>query len=306
MRIMITGGSGMVGRNLIHYLNKYSSHNLLYPTRSELNLLDNIEVRDYIKTKNPNVIIHCAGLVGGIQANVESPYLFLSRNLMMGFNIVEGAISNKIQKLINLGSSCMYPKDFERELKEEDILTGALEPTNEGYAVAKITVAKLCEYAKKQFNLDYKTIIPCNLYGMWDKFDPQNSHMIPAVIRKIHLAKYSGKIPEIWGDGSSRREFMYAEDLADFIYHCLNKYKSLDSYTNVGLGVDYSILDYYKEISSIVGYSGVFNHDLTKPSGMKKKQCSITKQNKMGWKPKHSLRSGLTKTYKFYLENYGV
>ena len=306
MKILITGGSGMVGKNLVHFFNKNTNHELFYPTSSDLNLLDNISVKQYFKLKKPDAIIHCAGLVGGIQANIKHPYSFLSRNLIMGSNVIEAAISNNIEKLINLGSSCMYPKDLDRELEEEDILTGVLEPTNEGYAIAKITVAKLCEYAKEEFNFDYKTIIPCNLYGMWDKFDPKNSHMIPAVIRKLDLAKSTGKTAEIWGDGSSRREFMYAEDLADFIHHSLINYKSLDNYTNVGLGNDYSILDYYKEISLIVGYKGEFNFDLTKPSGMKKKQCSIKKQNKMGWKPKHTLKEGLTKTYKYYLENYGI
>ena len=200
----------------------------------------------------------------------------------------------------------MYPKDLDRELEEDDILTGVLEPTNEGYAIAKITVAKLCEYAKKQYNLNYKTIIPCNLYGMWDKFDPKNSHMIPAVIRKLEIAKSTNKTAEIWGDGSARREFMYAEDLADFILFSLVNYNSLDQYTNVGLGFDYSILDYYKEIADVVGYKSGFKFDLTKPTGMKKKQCSIIKQNKMNWKPKHTLKQGLKKTYEFYLKNYGI
>ena len=306
MKILITGGSGMVGKNLVHFFNKNTRHELFYPTSSDLNLLDNIAVKNYFKLKKPDAIIHCAGLVGGIQANIKSPYSFLSRNLIMGSNVIEAAISNNVEKVINLGSSCMYPKDLDREFEEEDILTGVLEPTNEGYAIAKITVAKLCEYAKKEFNLDYKTIIPCNLYGMWDKFDPKNSHMIPAVIRKLHLAKISKENAEIWGDGTSRREFMYAEDLADFINHSLNNYNFLDDYTNVGLGIDYSILDYYNEISSVVGYAGNFVFDLTKPSGMKRKQCSIKKQDKMGWKPKHTLREGLTKTYKYYLENYGI
>ena len=306
MKILITGGSGMVGKNLVHFFNKNTNHELFYPTSSDLNLLDNIEVKHYFKLKKPDVIIHCAGLVGGIQANIKHPYSFLSRNLIMGSNVIEAAIANNVEKLINLGSSCMYPKDLDRELEEKDILTGVLEPTNEGYAIAKIAVAKLCEYAKKEFNFDYKTIIPCNLYGMWDKFDPKNSHMIPAVIRKLHLAKISEENAEIWGDGTSRREFMYAEDLADFINYSLNNYNSLDDYTNVGLGIDYSILDYYNEISSIVGYNGDFVFDLTKPSGMKRKQCSIKKQDKMGWKPKHTLKEGLTKTYKYYLDNYGI
>ena len=306
MKIMITGGSGMVGKNLIYFLNNNTKHKLLYPSSSELNLLDLNSVINYIEKEKPDTIIHCAGRVGGIQVNIELPYSFLSQNLIMGSNIIEAAIFNKIPKLINLGSSCMYPKNLDRKLEEKDILTGELEPTNEGYAIAKIAIAKLCEFAKKEFNLDYKTIIPCNLYGKWDKFDPKNSHMIPAVIRKLHLSKNSNETAEIWGDGSARREFMYAEDLADFINYSLINYDLLESYTNVGLGYDYSILDYYKEVASVVKYKGDFKFDLTKPSGMKRKLCSIKKQKKIGWIPKHNLKQGLTKTYEFYLENYGI
>jgi len=306
MKIMITGGSGMVGKNLIYFLNNNTKHQLLYPSSSELNLLDFNSVRNYIEKKKPDTIIHCAGRVGGIQVNIELPYSFLYQNLIMGSNIIEAAIFNKVPKLINLGSSCMYPKNLDRELEEKDILTGELEPTNEGYAIAKIAIAKLCEFAKKEFGLDYKTIIPCNLYGKWDKFDPDNSHMIPGVIRKLHLAKNNNDIAQIWGDGSARREFMYAEDLVDFINYSLINYDLLESYTNVGLGYDYSILDYYKEVASIVKYKGSFEFDLTRPSGMKRKLCSIKKQDKLKWKPKHTLKEGLTKTYKYYLENYGI
>lgn len=306
MKILITGGSGMVGRNLIYYLNKITKHEIFYPSSSELNLLNYNSVKNYIKKIKPDAIIHCAGRVGGIQDNIENPYSFLHHNLIIGANIIEAAIFNKTQKLINLGSSCMYPKNLERELYEEDLLTGELEPTNEGYAIAKISVAKLCEFAKKEFNLNYKTIIPCNIYGKWDKFDPKNSHMIPAVIRKLHLSKSSNETAEIWGDGSARREFMYAEDLADFINYSLINYDLLESYTNVGLGYDYSILDYYKEVASVVKYKGDFKFDLTKPSGMKRKLCSIKKQKKIGWIPKYTLNEGLTKTYEFYLENYGI
>lgn len=305
-KILITGGSGMVGKNLINYLNKKNQSNLLYPSSSELDLMDFKSVLSFINKNKPDAIIHCAGLVGGIQANIERPYSYLNRNLIMGSNVVEASILNKVSKLINLGSSCMYPANISSKLYEGDILSGKLEPTNEGYAIAKIAIAKLCEFAKKEFGLDYKTIIPCNLYGKWDKFDPDNSHMIPAVIRKLHLAKNNNHIPLIWGDGTARREFMYAEDLADFIEFSLLNYDLLESYTNVGLGYDYSILDYYKEVASIVKYKGDFKFDLTKPSGMKRKLCSIKKQEKLAWKPKHTLKDGLIKTYNYYLENYGI
>lgn len=170
MKILITGGSGMVGKNLVHFFNKNTNHELFYPTSSDLNLLDNIEVKHYFKLKKPDVIIHCAGLVGGIQANIKHPYSFLSRNLIMGSNVIEAAIANNVEKLINLGSSCMYPKDLDRELEEKDILTGVLEPTNEGYAIAKIAVAKLCEYAKKEFNFNY------SIHNNLDNADKLHDH----------------------------------------------------------------------------------------------------------------------------------
>lgn len=306
MNILITGASGMVGKNLLEVLENSTDYKLMHPSSSALNLLNPDSVDNFIKTNDIDIIIHCAGLVGGIQANIERPYSFLSFNLHMGLNLIETAIKYKIPRLINLGSSCMYPKDSNEHIEENQLLAGKLEPTNEGYAIAKIATSKLAEYAKKEFGLSYKTLIPCNLYGRHDKFEPENSHMIPAVIRKIHEAKAMNKTVEIWGDGSARREFMYAEDLADFIKLALYQYNKLDTYTNVGLGYDYSILEYYQAIAKVVSYEGEFRFNLDKPSGMKRKLCSVKKQNLLGWEPKHSLLDGLEKTNKFYIEKYGV
>lgn len=306
MKILITGGSGMVGRNLVEFLHKSSNYKLNYPTSEELNLLDKQNVLNFLQKDKFDAIIHCAGLVGGIQANIQRPFSFLNVNLQMGLNLMEAAVNCGVPKIINLGSSCMYPKDSEDILEETDVLTGKLEPTNEGYAIAKIAVAKLGEFAKKEFNLDYKTIIPCNLYGKYDKFDPENSHMIPAVIRKLHKAKSLNQDAEIWGDGTARREFMYAEDLADFIKFALENYERLESFTNVGLGFDYSIREYYELIADVVGFKGKFHFDLEKPSGMKRKLCSIKKQNALGWNPKYSLREGLSLTNEFFIKNYGI
>lgn len=304
-KVFITGGSGMVGKNLVELLVKRNIE-VLYPSSSEVDLLNKVCLSKYIKEFKPDVIIHCAGLVGGIQANILKPFSFLNLNLEMGLNIVQCAIENKIKKFINLGSSCMYPTGSNSEHDETDILTGPLEKTNEGYAIAKIAIAKLCEFAEKEYSLKYKTIIPCNLFGKWDKFDLENSHMIPGVIKKLHYAKLSGTPPIIWGDGKARREFMYAEDLADFICWSLENYNSLESYTNIGVGRDWSILEYYIEIAKVVDYNGPFEYDLDKPIGMRRKLCSIEKQKKLGWMPRHSLQEGLKKTYEFYLENYGI
>lgn len=305
MKVLVTGSSGMVGKNLCNYLDNLN-YFVLRPTRDELDLMNLSQIQLYLKVNKPDCVVHCAGLVGGIQANISKPFSFLYINCQIGLNLINACIEQGISKLINLGSSCMYPKDSKVALKEDMILSGHLEPTNEGYAIAKIVIAKLCEFANNQNGFNYKTIIPCNLYGKYDKFDPASSHMIPAVIRKIHNAYLGNYEPVIWGDGSARREFMYAEDLADFIEWSLNNYEKLDPLTNIGLGFDYSILDYYKEISKVVGYKGKFTFDKTKPEGMKKKLCSIEKQNKLGWFPKHSLNEGLKKTYKFYLANYEI
>lgn len=306
MKIFVSGGSGMVGRNLVSYLRKNSQVEIFAPNSQELNLLDYSKTESFIKRIKPDAVIHCAGLVGGIQTNIEKPYSFLFSNTLMGLNLVNACVNQRIRKVINLGSSCMYPKDQTSNLNEEDILTGPLEPTNEGYAIAKITVSKLCEYAKREYKLDYKTIIPCNLYGKYDKFDPEKSHMIPAAIRKLHKAKTSKKTATIWGDGGARREFMYVEDLVDFISYALKNYNKIEHIMNVGLGYDFSIKEYYDAIAEVVGYNGDFEYDLTKPSGMKRKLCDVTKQKKIGWKPKNSLTEGLQKTYQYYLDTYEV
>ena len=297
----------MVGKNLTEYHQINNLNYQLYlPNSTELNLMDGAAVKAFVNEIKPDMIIHCAGIVGGIQANMKIPFLFFHDNYEMGKNVVDAADSNGVPNLMNLGSSCMYPRNMDRPLVEEDILTGELEPTNEGYALAKIGVAKLCEYLSKEKGHNYKTIIPCNLYGRWDKFDPEKSHMIPAVIRKLHLARENGDKAIIWGDGSARREFMYAQDLADFIFRSLEKLETLGAYTNVGLGYDYSIKEYYEHTAEVVGYEGGFDFDLTKPAGMKRKLCSVERQTAMGWKPSHSLKEGLKKTYDFYLEKYGV
>lgn len=301
--ILITGSSGMVGRNLTTLLSQDGGVELLTPTRSELDLLDAEEIDSFIAKKMPDFIIHCAGLVGGIQANIASPFDFFDVNLRMGLNLIHAAHNNGIECLINLGSSCMYPRAAANPMVEDLVLKGELEPTNEGYALAKIAVAKACEYLSTQYNRNYKTLIPCNLYGYWDDFDPVSSHMIPGVIQRLHDAKENGvDSVEIWGDGEVRREFMFAGDLAEFIQIAIQRYDELPSLMNVGLGHDYSINEYYDAISNVVGFQGNFAHDLTKPTGMKQKLVDTTLQELMGWSPPTSLERGLELTYQFFKE----
>ena len=295
----------MVGRNAAEKLIE-RGFNILTPTRNELDLVDAVQVKLYLKSNQVDIVLHAAGLVGGIQANIEKPYSFLSINAQIALNVINASIECGIERLINLGSSCMYPKDCLDELTEDLILTGPLEPTNEGYAIAKIMASKLCDYAQSEFGLSYKTLIPCNLYGKYDNFDPTRSHMIPAVIRKVHEALSTNDSVEIWGTGEARREFMFVEDLIDFIIWSLNNYDQLPSLMNVGLGHDYSIKEYYQSIAEVIGFKADFTHDLTKPEGMKRKLCSIQKQSQLGWKPKHSLKQGLEKTYQYFIEHYAV
>ncbi|MBV5346903.1 GDP-L-fucose synthase [bacterium] len=302
-RILITGGGGMVGRNLLEHPG-ISEFDILAPRSSELNLLDFNAVQTYLQTNQPDMVIHAAGKVGGIQANMREPVGFLMDNLDMGRNIVWAAHQTGIKRLINLGSSCMYPRNHSEPLSEEMVLKGELEPTNEGYALAKVVTARLCEYIMREdASFQYKTLIPCNIYGRYDKFDPAHSHLIPAIIHKVHQAKQSGQqTVEIWGDGTARREFMYAGDLADALLRAITHFDALPGYMNVGLGHDHTINDYYHAAAQVMGYTGSFVHDTSKPVGMARKLVSIERQKNWGWSARHELRDGIEKTYKYYLK----
>ena len=210
----------------------------------------------------------------------------------------------KIKKLINIGSSCMYPANISEPLKEDILMTGKLEETNEGYAIAKLATARLCEYVSREdSSFIYKTLIPCNLYGRFDKFKDDYSHLVAAIIHKIHQAKKNdaNKV-EVWGDGTVRREFMYAGDLADALILSIKKFDELPQYMNIGLGVDITIDEYYKKVAKVIGYTGILTHDKTKPVGMMRKLVNTDRQTKLGWQPKTSPEVGLQKTYEFYLQ----
>lgn len=301
MKIFLTGGNGLVGKNILHF-SKAKNYTFLHPTSKELDLKDYQAVTKYIKLHQPDFVIHAAGIVGGIHANIANPVKFLTDNIDMGKNIIMASRENNVKRFINLASSCMYPRNAENPLKEELILQGELEPTNEGYAIAKIMATRLCEYIHKEDpSFLYKTIIPCNLYGKFDKFSPEHSHMVPAVIRKVYEAKISNKSEiDIWGDGLSRREFMYAEDLADFVFYAIEHFDNMPQNINAGLGFDYTINEYYQTIASVIGYEGTFVHDLTKPTGMKQKLIDDTKLTAFGWKHSTSLKVGIEKTFDYF------
>ena len=303
IRILLTGGGGMVGRNVLEHPD-IGEFEILAPRSSELDLRNFNAVQGYMQKHQPDMVIHAAGKVGGIQANMREPVGFLLDNLDMGRNIVWAAHQAGIKHLINLGSSCMYPRNHSEPLREEMVLKGELEPTNEGYALAKVVTARLCEYIMREdASYQYKTLIPCNIYGRHDKFDPAHSHLVPAIIHKVYQAKLHGQASvEIWGDGSARREFMYGGDLADTILRAIKSFDSLPAYMNVGLGHDYTINEYYETVASVMGYEGDFTHDLGKPVGMARKLVNIEKQTQWGWSAQHDLRSGIEKTYRFYLK----
>lgn len=304
-KILLTGGGGMVGRNLLEHA-AIGEYEVLAPRSSELDLCDFKAVQTYLHKHQPELVIHAAGKVGGIQANMREPVSFLMNNLDMGRNIVWASRQAGIKRLINLGSSCMYPRNHSEPLSEEMLLKGELEPTNEGYALAKVVTARLNEYIMREdASFQYKTLIPCNLYGRHDKFDPAHSHLIPAIIHKVHLAKQAGQTSvEIWGDGTARREFMYAGDLADVIIRAINKFDSLPALMNVGLGYDYTINEYYQAAADVMGYSGNFVHDLSKPVGMARKLVNVEKQKTWGWTAKNDLRAGVEKTYDYYMKEF--
>lgn len=293
----------MVGRNILEHPDA-DQYQIFAPSSKELNLLDSDAVTEYLCSYKPDLVIHCAGIVGGIQANMENPVKFFYDNMLMGLNVVNGAKLAGVTQLLNLGSSCMYPRNAPNPLVEEAVLTGELEPTNEGYALAKIAASRLCDYINREMpSYNYKTLIPCNLYGRYDKFGAHNSHMIPAVIAKIHSAIKSGSEEvDIWGNGEARREFMYAGDLADFIYFSIKQFNELPQLLNVGLGHDYTINEYYRAAAEVLGYQGKFTHDLSKPVGMKQKLIDTTKLQALGWKAKTSLVDGIQNTYKYFLE----
>lgn len=301
--LLLTGGSGMVGQNIQEHP-RAAEWTVLAPRSAELDLTDAAAVSAYMDAHRPDIVVHAAGRVGGIQANLAHPVAFLEENVAMGRNVILGARRAGVTRLLNLASSCMYPRAAPNPLAEESILTGELEPTNEGYALAKIMATRLCQYIRREDpQLQYKTLIPCNLYGRHDKFDPRHSHLVPAIIHKVHLARAEGHdTVEIWGDGTARREFMYAGDLADAVLRAADGIEALPDLMNVGLGHDHSINDYYAAVAAVVGWSGRFVHDLDRPVGMKQKLGSTARQEEWGWRPATALADGIARTYAFYLE----
>lgn len=302
-RILLTGARGMVGRNILEHP-LAGQWDFVAPGSNELDLTDFAATRRFMAEVRPEAVIHSAGRVGGIQANMAHPVDFLVTNVDLGRNVILAAREVGVSKLLNLASSCMYPRNAVNPLGEDLILKGELEPTNEGYAIAKIFATRLCQYISREApGLQYKTLIPCNLYGRHDKFSPGHSHLIPAIIHKVHQAKQQGLATvEIWGDGTARREFMYAGDFADAVLRGLADFEQVPDLMNIGLGHDFSINEYYVATAEVIGWQGKFVHNTTKPVGMKQKLVDISRQRTWGWMPATSLREGIQKAYQYYLQ----
>jgi GDP-L-fucose synthase len=295
VKILVTGAAGMVGRNLLDDP-RARRHLILAPSRNELDLTDSVACDAYLVRERPDLVVHLAAVVGGLQAHIDAPATYLADNLAIGLNLLSAARRAATPRLISLGSSCMYPRDQAGALREEQLLTGALEPTNEGYALAKLTAWKLTQmFGREAPGRLWRTLVPPNLYGPHDRYDPARSHLIAAAIVKIdHALSVDAPEVEIWGDGTARREFMFAGDLADFIWRFHDRLDDLPETLNVGVGEDATVDDYYRTVASVLGYRGTFRRNLDRPVGMRRKLLDVTGQARLGWRPARPLIEGVT------------
>lgn len=303
IKIYIAGHRGMVGSAILRELKEREYTNLIHQSSSELDLRNQQAVDEYVGKEKPDVVIIAAARVGGIMANKEYPYQFLYDNLAIQNNLINAAHEHDVEKVIFLGSSCIYPKHADQPLKEEYLLTGPLEPTNQWYAVAKIAGIKLIEALREQYDRDYVSLMPTNLYGPRDNFDLKTSHVLPAMIRKFHDARENGHAPvPLWGTGTPKREFLYVEDLAEAVVFAMEN-KLEDDLYNIGTGKDLSIKELARKIQSIVGHEGEIQWDTSKPDGTPRKLMDVSKINREGWEYQTELDAGIKKTYRWFLEN---
>lgn len=296
MKLLLTGGSGMLGSALQRLAPTVAPElEILAPSRAQLPLTDINAVQDWFADNPVDAVIHGAARVGGIQANMDHPVEFLVENLRMNDAVITGAHQAGVARLVFLGSSCMYPRDYRQPLQEGDILAAPLEPTNEGYALSKITGARLCDYITRSHeNRHYKTLIPCNLFGTEDHFGSVASHLIAAIVTKVVQARNAGDDSvEIWGSGRARREFLFVDDLAHFMLMSLPDLERLPQVLNLGYGTDYSVTEYYQMVGELAGYTGTFHHDLSRPEGMMAKLMTSQKAQALGFLPQTSMSDAL-------------
>jgi GDP-L-fucose synthase len=305
-RIFVAGHGGLVGSAIIRSLASAGFTNVLVATRQELDLRDQSAVNRWFDVNRPEHVYLVAGTVGGIWANSTRPAEFLYDNLMIHGTVVHAAYQTGAQKLLYLGSSCIYPRLAEQPINEEALLSGALEPTNEGYALAKIAGIKLCETYRTQYGCDFVSAMPTNLYGPGDNFDLTSSHVIPALMRKFHDAREAGESEvEVWGTGAALREFLYVDDLASACLYLMDHYSEA-GHVNVGTGIDQSIRQLAEAIGAIVHPDAELRFDATKPDGMPRKVLDVSKLHGLGWKHSVELRDGLEMTYRWFVDNYAT
>tara|TARA_Y100000816_G_scaffold291129_1_gene281558 strand:+ start:921 stop:1883 length:963 start_codon:yes stop_codon:yes gene_type:complete len=311
-KIFICGHNGMVGNSLLKLLKSKKFKSIIVKNRKDLDLTDFNKLNKFIRKTKPHIIINCAGLVGGIMANNLNPLNFLRVNINIQLNIINSCEKNKIKNFINLGSSCIYPKFSKQPIKEDYLLDGKLEKTNEGYALAKIIGLKACEYFNKKNKTNYVTLMPCNIYGPNDEFDKDKSHFLPALIRKFHKSKKNNSV-EIWGSGNVKRELMHVDDLSDAIYFFMKKIYLKDKklikminqkpYINIGSGKDMKIKDYTKIIKKIINKNAKVFYNKKYPDGTPRKLLDISKIKSFGWKPRIKLIDGINETYIWAIKN---
>ena len=316
-KVFVAGHNGMVGRAIISILKrKYKKDIIITKKKSELNLLNQKKVYEFFKKEKLSQVYIAAGKVGGINANKNYPADFIYENLMITCNLIQASFQTRVKKILFIGSNAIYPKKTDQPIKESDLLSGYLEPTNEPYAISKIAGIKLCESYNRQFSskfkVDYRSIMSCNLYGPNDNYNLQNSHVVPALIRRFYEArKNKKKYIKLWGTGKAKRELLYVDDMAEACVFLMNLSKNkylknilpMQSHLNVGSGYDISIEDLAKKISKVIGYKGGIKFDKNKPDGAPRKLMNSSKINQLGWKSKTSLNKGLKKTYKDFLIN---
>lgn len=311
-RIYVAGHRGMVGSAIVRQLQSQGFSNIICKTHAELDLCCQADVLSFMKTEKPDYVVLAAAKVGGIHANNTYPAEFIYQNLMIEANVINAAYQSGCQNLLFLGSSCIYPKLASQPMSEKALLTDALEPTNEPYAIAKIAGIKLCESYNRQYGTDYRSVMPTNLYGENDNFHPENSHVIPAMMRRFHEAKERGDSEVvIWGTGKPKREFLHVNDMAAASIHIMqlsNKTyqentEPMLSHINVGTGVDCSIKELAETLKKVVGFSGTLRFDTTKPDGTKRKLMDVSRLIQLGWKADITLEKGLKETYDWFLKN---
>ena len=303
-KIYVAGHRGLVGSALVRKLEKEGFGNIITRIHSELDLTRQADVEKFFEKEKPDYVILAAAKVGGIHANDTYPADFIMKNLQIECNVIDAAYKNQVQKLLFLGSSCIYPRECPQPIKEEYLLSDYLEKTNEAYALAKIAGLKMCSYYNKQYGTDYISVMPCNLYGINDNFSLENSHVLPALMRKFHEAKIKGESTvTVWGSGKPLREFLNVDDLADACIFLMDNYKG-DEFFNVGYGEEVSIMELAQLVKETVGFEGKIVMDADKPDGTMRKLTDISRIKALGWEPKITLEQGLQETYQWFLKKY--